>query len=92
MNMYALIYTVVEDYMARRPQYRADHLLLAREASERGELVLAGALGDPPDRALLIFRGEDASAAEAFAARDPYVRNGLVSHWEVQPWAVVIGG
>jgi uncharacterized protein YciI len=45
----------------------------------------------PPDRALLIFRANDASVADAFARADPYVMNGLVTRWEVQPWAVVIG-
>lgn len=91
MNIYALIYAVVDDYLERRPQYRAEHLRLAREAHDRGELVLGGALGEPPDRALLIFRGSDPSVAETFAQNDPYVQNGLVEHWEVHPWAVVIG-
>lgn len=91
MNTYALIYTVVDDYMERRPQYRSQHLQLAREAHERGELILAGALGDPADRALLIFRSPDPSVAETFAGNDPYVQNGLVQRWEVQLWAVVIG-
>lgn len=91
MNTYALIYTVVDDYMDRRPQYRAQHLQLAQEAHQRGELILGGALGDPPHRALLVFRGADASIAENFARNDPYVQNGLVDRWEVHPWAVVIG-
>jgi uncharacterized protein YciI len=62
-----------------------------KEANRRGELLLAGALGDPVDRALLVFRTQDRSVAEDFARNDPYVVNGLVTRWEVQPWAVVIG-
>jgi hypothetical protein len=54
--------------------------------------MLAGALGDPPDGALLVFRGETPEVAERFARADPYVTNGLVSQWRVRPWAVVIGG
>ena len=50
------------------------------------------ALSDPADRALLIFRAPDGRVAEAFAQSDPYVINGLVTRWEVRPWAVVIGG
>jgi hypothetical protein len=65
---------------------------MVREAHARGELMLAGALGDPPDGALLVFRGETPEVAERFARADPYVTNGLVSHWRVRPWAVVIGG
>ena len=37
-------------------QFRPQHLDRAREAYARGELLLAGALADPVDRALLVFR------------------------------------
>lgn len=92
MAYFALFYDLVDDYMTRRTAYREEHLGLAREANERGELVLAGALSEPADRALLIFRGPDRGAAERFAERDPYVKNGLITRWEVRPWTVVIGG
>lgn len=91
MNYYALFYQVTGDYMERRSQYRAEHLKLARESEQRGDLVMAGALGDPADSALLVFQTPDKSAAEDFARNDPYVINGLVTRWEVKPWAVVIG-
>ena len=55
MNYYALLYELVEDMVTRRVPFREEHLRLAREAHERGELVLAGALSDPVDRALLVF-------------------------------------
>ncbi len=45
----------------------------------------------PPDRALLIFRGSDPSIADTFARSDPFVMNGLVTRWDVHPWAVVVG-
>jgi uncharacterized protein YciI len=92
MNYYVLSYRLTEDYMERRQQFREIHLGMARESAERGELVMAGAVGDPPDGALFIFRYVDRSAAEDFARHDPYVLNGLVTNWEVKPWAVVIGG
>ncbi len=91
MNYYALFYDVVENFVARRAEFREDHLHLVRQAHSRGELILAGALQEPVDRALLIFRAPDRSAAENFARNDPYVTNGLVTRWEVRPWAVVIG-
>jgi hypothetical protein len=91
MKYFALFYEVIDDYVARRGAYREDHLRLAREAHRRGELVLAGALSEPADRALLIFRAEDRSFPEEFARNDPYVVNGLVKRWEVRPWTVVIG-
>ncbi len=91
MNYYALIYYVVDDYVSRRAAYREEHLRLAREAHRRGELLLAGAFSDPADRALLVFRASDGSVVEDFARHDPYVISGLVTRWEVRPWAVVIG-
>jgi uncharacterized protein YciI len=89
---YLLLYEVVDDYLERRAAYRDAHLALAREAQARGELVMAGALHDPADGAVLVFRGDDPSVAERFARGDPYVRNGLVTNWRVRRWAVVIGG
>ena len=91
MKYFALFYYVVEDFVSRRSAYREGHLRLAREAHARGELVLAGALTDPADRALLVFRAPGRSVVEDFAKSDPYVTRGLVTRWEVRSWAVVIG-
>ncbi len=91
MNYYALIYEVVDDYVARRGEFREQHLRAAREVRERGELVLAGAFAEPVDRALLVFRTDGKSKVEDFARKDPYVVNGLVKKWEVRPWKVVVG-
>jgi uncharacterized protein YciI len=88
---YLLDYDVVPDYVTRRAAFREEHLGLAWEAHERGELVLGGAVGDPVDGALLLFRCESPAAAERFAKRDPYVRNGLVTRWRVRPWNTVVG-
>ena len=91
MPYYALFYEVVDDFIARRGAYRDEHLRLAHEARARGELVLAGALADPADGALIIFQGESPAVAEAFARHDPYVKNGLVTKWKVRNWTVVVG-
>jgi uncharacterized protein YciI len=88
---FALIYYVGSDFATRRGPYREAHLKKVFEANRRGELVHGGALGDPPDRALLVFRANDRSTAEQFARADPYVTSGLVQRWEVQPWTVVCG-
>jgi uncharacterized protein YciI len=88
---YLLFYDVVPDYVERRTAYRAEHLALARAAHARDELVLAGALADPIDGAVLLFRGESPAVAEAFAAADPYVRHGLVTRWRVRAWTTVVG-
>lgn len=92
MPYYALIYDTVENYPSRRQPYRTDHLTLVRAAHARGEVLLAGALGDPADGALLVFRSDSPAAAETFAMNDPYVINGLITSWQVRPWNVVVGG
>ena len=91
MKHFLLFYTTADDYLERRGEYRSDHLRLAWEYQERGDLVLAGALADPPDGAVLLFRGETSTAAEEFACRDPYVANGLITQWYIREWMTVIG-
>lgn len=91
MAYFALVYELVDDYMARRGAFRDEHLKLAKESNARGELTMGGAFADPPDKALLVFRVEDRTVPESFARNDPYVTKGLVKHWEVRPWTVVIG-
>jgi uncharacterized protein YciI len=88
---YLLIYEAAPDYLERRPAFRNEHLALAWQAHDRGELLLAGALADPVDGAVFLFQGSSPAAAEAFAAADPYVRNGLVKSWRVRPWTTVVG-
>jgi uncharacterized protein len=92
LGYYALFYReVVPDYVARRGAFREEHLSLARELHARGELLLAGALADPPDGALLVFKTADPKPIEEFVRKDPYVANGLVTRWEIRPWTVVVG-
>lgn len=88
---YLLIYETSADYVERRTGYRDAHLALAWQAAERGELLLGGATGDPADGAMLLFQCDSAEVPRDFAARDPYVRNGLVRQWRVLPWHTVAG-
>jgi uncharacterized protein YciI len=89
---YILFYKTVNNYKEKRKPYREAHLAYAEEAHKRGDLLLAGALDDPADSAILVFKGEDPSVAEKFAQNDPYVKNGLIVDWKVRPWTVVMGG
>ncbi|MEW6319493.1 MAG: YciI-like protein [Acidobacteriota bacterium] len=91
MKHFLLFYEVAPDYLERRAAFRGLHLEKAWAAADRGELILAGAMADPPDGALLVFAGESKAVAEAFAAADPYVTNGLVARWHVREWTTVAG-
>ena len=91
MKHFLLIYEADNDYASRRVPWRAEHIRLAREAQQCGELVLAGGLADPVDGSVFLFQGESPDAAEAFARADPYVREGLVARWRVREWTTVVG-
>ena len=88
---YLLIYELAPDYLERRGAFRTEHLQLAWDAQQRGEIVIAGALADPADTAVLLFTGDSPDAAERFARADPYVTNGLVKSWRVRQWTTVVG-
>lgn len=52
---------------------------------------MAGALTDPVDGAIFIFRNVSKDDIEAFVKDDPYVVNGLVPQYEIRPYMVVAG-
>jgi uncharacterized protein YciI len=91
MKHFLLFYDVGDDYVERRAAFRDAHLNKAWAAHARGELILGGALADPIDGAVLLFKGETREVAEAFAQADPYVVNGLVVCWRIREWATVAG-
>src|SRR5208282_4259380 len=88
---YLLFYEVGEDYVSRRAEFRDSHLEKAWKASERGELVLGGALSNPVDGAVLLFKGDSPEVAAKFARADPYVTSGAVKRWHVREWTTVVG-
>ena len=91
MPHYLLFYDVADDYLTRRAEFRSAHLTKAWAAEADGHLVLAGALADPVDGAVLLFKADDRSVVESFARTDPYVVNGLVTRWRVREWTTVAG-
>ncbi len=88
---YLLFYEVADDYVSRRAAYRNEHLQKAWAANQRGELVLGGALNNPVDGAVLLFKADSPKVAEEFAKNDPYVISGAVKRWYVREWTTVVG-
>ena len=88
---YILLYTTVDNYVERRKPFREEHLSLAQQAYQNGSLIMGGALEDPADSAMLVFKSDSPQIANEFAQNDPYVKNGLIKEWQVRPWIVVIG-
>jgi uncharacterized protein YciI len=91
MKHFLLFYDVSADYLERRAEFRDAHLRKAWASHAAGELVLGGALKDPIDGAVLLFKAESAQTVEDFARSDPYVINGLVTRWRVREWVTGAG-
>jgi uncharacterized protein len=88
-RLHALFYEYVPDILERRAPHREAHLAHVGAAADRGELVIAGALGDPPHGAMFAFRVDRPEAIEQFVAADPYVKAELVTGHRIEPWTVV---
>ena len=88
---YLLMYDVTPDYVTARAPYRKSHLEHAIAAHKRGEIILAGALANPADGAVLVFACDSPTIPENFAKADPYVLNGVVTKWRVREWTTVVG-
>jgi uncharacterized protein YciI len=85
-----LFYEYVADVLERRGPYREAHLAALRAEREAGRLRMAGAIGDPPDGAVIVFQGVTPEFVADYARSDPYVEGGLVTSWRVEPWNVVV--
>ncbi len=88
---FILFYDLAADYLDRRARFRNEHLRLAWEAQACDELILASALTDPADSAVLLFQCDSSEIVERFAAGDPYVKHDLVTGYRVRPWTTVVG-
>ena len=91
MGYYILFYKTSETYTKDREPHRALHLEHAKKAQNDGNLLLAGALEEPADEAMLIFKTDQRALVENFAKNDPYVLHGVVKHWFISPWKVAMG-
>ncbi|HSI77621.1 MAG TPA: YciI-like protein [Lunatimonas sp.] len=89
---YILTYHTVADYVNRRVPFRNEHLALAKSYCDRGIMIMGGALANPVDKAVVIFKSNSTEDVEEFIRQDPYVQNGLVDSWEIREWNVVVGG
>jgi uncharacterized protein YciI len=84
-----LFYDYVENMAERRGPYREAHLARIGGERDAGRVTMAGALGDPPHGAAIVFRDVEPDAIEAFADADPYVEAGLVTARRIELWNVV---
>ncbi|HUE26669.1 MAG TPA: YciI family protein [Solirubrobacteraceae bacterium] len=86
---FLLIYDYVGEMAERRGPYREAHLARIAAEQEAGAIVMAGALGDPPNGGAFVFRGVERDHVEAFVDADPYVQAGLVTGRRIERWTLV---
>jgi uncharacterized protein YciI len=84
-----LLYEYVDGMAERRGPYREEHLERILAEREAGHVVMAGALGDPPTGAAIVFKDVDYAGVEEFVAGDPYVRANLVRTHRIEVWTLV---
>eukprot|EP00472_Partenskyella_glossopodia_P006661 CAMPEP_0197534374 /NCGR_PEP_ID=MMETSP1318-20131121/46937_1 /TAXON_ID=552666 /ORGANISM="Partenskyella glossopodia, Strain RCC365" /LENGTH=124 /DNA_ID=CAMNT_0043091617 /DNA_START=15 /DNA_END=389 /DNA_ORIENTATION=+ len=87
VNRYMLVYDYVEDVLEKRTPHRPGHLQLIKEGMEAGNVIMAGALANPPDKAYIVMSSEEAAAE--FSKVDPYVLNGVVTSYSIREWNTV---
>ncbi|HUF72824.1 MAG TPA: YciI family protein [Gammaproteobacteria bacterium] len=95
---YAIIGTDVPDSLSQRAATRPRHLEYIRQLIQDGRVLLAGPLPaiDSPDPgpagmtgSLIVVEFESLSEAEAWAAADPYSREGVFESVAIKPFLKV---
>jgi uncharacterized protein YciI len=90
-KLYVLQYDYVADVFEKRKPYRQAHFAMVRKEIEKGNVILAGAVDNPPTGGLFIFRNLSPNDIENLAQRDPYVVNGVVKKYTIKPYMAVLG-
>jgi uncharacterized protein len=82
----------IDDVRASAPDALAAHLKRSKQLQQQGTLLMAGAflhtMPDEPLTTMGVFPSRD--AAEAYAAGDPFVLNGMVTNWYIREWANIL--
>jgi uncharacterized protein YciI len=79
-----MFYELAPDGLAKVPALFAAHTARLQAFHTRGVLLMAGPYGQPPIGALAVFSSDE--AAREFIDGDPFVKEGAVSKWQLQPW------
>lgn len=82
---YVVLYESAGDIRALAREHFPAHRTWYSSFHERGVLLMLGPFADPgPVSALAVFTTRE--AAEEYARGDPFVLNGVVSHWTIREW------
>jgi uncharacterized protein YciI len=89
---FVVIYRYVPDIERRRVPYREEHLRWLHGMAEQGLVLLAGAVREPVDSAVLVVRATDLYAARRLLIDDPYAKANLITEVVARPIGLAIGG
>ena len=82
---YVVFYESTGDIAARAREHFPAHHAWYMSFHERGLLLMLGPFADPGTvSAMAVFTTRE--AAEEFVKEDPFVLNGVVSHWTIREW------
>lgn len=79
-----LLYLPAPDVLTKAPIHFLEHKALLDRFLRRGDLIAVGTWADPQDGSMAIFHTRQ--AAEAFVKDDPFVKNGVVSSYQIKDW------
>jgi uncharacterized protein YciI len=85
---FVMFYEVSPDGLSKAMDNYEAHRARLTEFHARGLLIMAGPLGNPPEKAMGIFVSKE--AAEEFIKDDPFVVNGVVGKWHIEEWNEVL--
>jgi uncharacterized protein len=92
---FVLEYHYCPNILEKRAPFRDAHLKYANACVANNLVVVGGAL-IPADkdivRGLIVLKAPDTETVRRFAENDPYVIEGLVTKYDINEWAVAIGG
>lgn len=85
---YVLFYESADDVLQKAPVHGAAHRAWWNRFLADGSLLMIGPFANPKDGAMGVFKTRE--SAEAFAAGDPFVLNGVVKSWRIAQWMEAI--
>jgi uncharacterized protein YciI len=79
-----VFYQPAPDVLAKAPIHFAAHKARLDAFQRRGDLLAVGTWADLREGSMAVFRTR--TAAEEFVRDDPFVKNGVVSTYQIKDW------
>lgn len=84
-----MLYETATDGLTKAQANYSGHKARVDEFARRGVLLMIGTWANPAEGALAIFTSR--TAAQEFAAGDPFLQNGVVGNVTFKDWNEILG-